>query len=407
MPEEFSRFAAVAIFLGTYAVVAVGRVPRLRLDRTGAAVLGAALMIGCGALTEAEAFAAVDLGTLALLFGMMLLVANLRLAGFFRLVTVQAAARARHPATLLAAVVLVSGGLSAVLVNDTVCLAVTPLVVALARHLRRDPLPYLLAVAMAANVGSAATITGNPQNMLVGGFSGLAWGEFALALGPVAALGLVATFTVILLLHPGEFFVRALPAPEPLRPPRLHRPLVIKSALVATGVMVAFLAGVPVAVASLLGGTLLLLTRRVKPEKLWREVDWPLLALFAGLFVVVAGLEHAMLTPAVLAAAGALHLENPLSLTVVTTILSSLVSNVPAVLVLKPFIEPLADPPRAWLIVAMASTMAGNLTLVGSVANLIVAQRAAADGVTISFWRYARTGVPVTLATLAIGLWLR
>jgi Na+/H+ antiporter NhaD/arsenite permease-like protein len=145
----------------------------------------------------------------------------------------------------------------------------------------------------------------------------------------------------------------------------------------------------------------------VKPEKVWREVDWPLLAMFAGLFVVVDGLERATLTPEVLAAAGRLHLENPFSLAAVTTILSSLVSNVPAVLVLKPFIEPLADPQRAWLLVAMASTMAGNLTLVGSVANLIVAQRAAAEGVEIGFWRYARTGIPVTLATLAIGLWLR
>ncbi len=404
---DLSRIAAVLVFLATYAVVAVGRVPGLRLDRTGAAVLGGALMVGCGALTEKQAFEAIDLGTLALLLGMMLLVANLRLAGFFRLVTVTAAARARHPATLLAAVVLVSGGLSAVLVNDTVCLAITPLVVALARQLRRDPVPYLLAVAMAANIGSAATITGNPQNMIVGGFSGLSWGEFAVALAPVAALGLVACFLLILLLHPREFFVARLRPPAPARLPRIHRPLALKSALVALGVVTAFLAGVPVALASLLGGALLLLTRRVKPQKVWREVDWPLLAMFAGLFVVVEGLERAMLTPEVLAAAARLHLDDALSLTVVTTLLSSLVSNVPAVLVLKPFVEPLADPQRAWLLVAMASTMAGNLTLVGSVANLIVAQRAAAEGVEIGFWRYARTGIPVTLVTLAIGLWFR
>lgn len=404
---DLGRIAAVLVFLATYAVVAIGRVPGLRLDRTGAAVLGGALMVGCGALTERQAFEAIDLGTLSLLLGMMLLVANLRLAGFFRLVTVMAAARARHPATLLAAVVLVSGGLSAVLVNDTVCLAVTPLVVALARHLRRDPLPYLLAVAMAANIGSAATVTGNPQNMIVGGFSGLSWGEFAVSLAPVAALGLLACFLVILLLHPGEFLVARLPPPAPARLPRIHRPLALKSALVALGVVLSFLAGVPVALASLLGGALLLLTRRVKPEKVWREVDWPLLAMFAGLFVVVEGLERTMLTPELLAAAARLHLDDPLSLAVVTTILSSLVSNVPAVLVLKPFVEPLADPQRAWLLVAMASTMAGNLTLVGSVANLIVAQRAKAEGVHIGFWRYARTGIPITFVTLAIGLCLR
>jgi Na+/H+ antiporter NhaD/arsenite permease-like protein len=407
--EDLRRGAAVAVFVATYAVVAAGRLPGLRIDRAGAAVLGAALMVACGALSPEEAYRAVDLGTLALLLGMMVLVAHLRLAGFFGLVTRAAAAWAGHPALLLGAVVAVSGGLSAVLVNDTVCLAVTPLVVALARALRRSPVPYLLAVAMAANVGSVATLTGNPQNMLVGAMSGITYREFVATLAPVAGLGLVATTLLVLAFHPREFLVSStVPAQEGDTRPRVHRPLVLASASAATGVVAALFAGAPPAVAALVGGGLLLLLGRVRPEKIWREVDWPLLAMFAGLFVVVAGFEASILTPGTLAWVRDLELDDPARLSVATAALSNLVSNVPAVLVLRPFVEALADPHRAWLVVAMASTLAGNLTLVGSVANLIVAQGAAVDGVHLGFWRYAAVGVPVTAATIGIGLlWLR
>lgn len=407
--EELRRGAAVAVFLATYAVVAAGKVPGLRLDRAGAAVLGAALMVACGALTPEEAYRAVDLGTLALLLGMMVLVAHLRLAGFFALATRAAAARAGHPALLLGAVVAVTGGLSAVLVNDAVCLAVTPLVVALSRALRRDPVPFLLAVAMAANAGSVATLTGNPQNMLIGAMSGIPYAAFAAALAPVAGLGLLATALILLAFHPREFFVREGPAAGATAAgrTRAHRPLVLASAAVAAGVVAALFAGATPATAALAGGGLLLLLGRVRPEKVWREVDWPLLAMFAGLFVVVAGFERSVLSPEVLASVRGLGLGDPARLALATAALSNLVSNVPAVLVLRPFVEPLADPHRAWLVVAMASTFAGNLTLPGSVANLIVAERAAAEGVSIGFWRYAAVGLPVTAATIGIGLlWL-
>lgn len=401
--------AAVIVFIATYAVIALGKLPWLRIDRAGAAVLGAALMLVCGALTPDQAWRAVDLGTLALLFGMMILVGHLRLAGFFGLATQLVAARARHPVLLLTMVMLVSGGFSAVLVNDTACLALTPLVLALAQALRRDPAPYLLATAMAANVGSAATLTGNPQNMLVGSMSGIPYGAFAATLAPVAGLGLVVTGLLVLSLHPREFLRRGeLPQVAAAILPRLHKPLLLKSALAAIGVLLALFAGVPPAEAALAGGGLLLLIGRVRPEKIWREVDWPLLMMFAGLFVVVAGFERSALSPEMLTWVRSLGLGDPLRLSIVTTMLSNLVSNVPAVLVLRPFVEPLAGRQHAWLIIAMASTFAGNLTLVGSVANLIVAQRAAAERVEIGFWHYAMVGVPVTISTIAIGLlWLR
>ncbi|HVZ12896.1 MAG TPA: SLC13 family permease, partial [Bauldia sp.] len=191
------------------------------------------------------------------------------------------------------------------------------------------------------------------------------------------------------------------------RPVAYHGPLVLKSVVVLAVMIVAFFAGAPVAEVAVLGGAYLLLTRRVRPAKVYALIDWPLLVMFAGLFVVVAALEQAVLGPRAIAAISGLDLANVPVLALVTTVLSQLVSNVPAVLVLRPFVAPLADPDRAWLTIAMVSTLAGNLTIVGSVANLIVVEQARKTGIDISFRRYLVAGVPVALATLALGTaWL-
>jgi len=313
--------------------------------------------------------------------------------------------RARHPLVLLIAVVLVCGFFSAFLVNDTICLIMTPIVAELVISLKRNPVPYLLAIPMASNVGSTATITGNPQNMIIGSLSQIPYGSFAAALSPIAAAGLVLTVLLIAVIYRGEFLGRAGLAQPPARPARYHGPLVVKSVLVAIAMMALFFAGLPVAGVAIVGGALLLFTRRVKADKVYFEIDWPLLLMFVGLFVVVAGLEHAVLTPEAATAIGRLHLQSAPVLAVLTAVLSNVVSNVPAVLVLKPFVAGLPDPQRAWLLVAMASTLAGNLTLVGSVANLIVAQRARRYGVTIGFWPYFRVGAPLTFLTILFGLW--
>ncbi len=404
--RDLTSIIAVLIFVATYAVVAIGKLPVYRIDRAGAALLGGSLMVGVGVLTPEEAYRAVDFGTITLLLGMMIVVANLRVSGFFRLVTDRITRNIRHPLALLAAVVLASGILSAVLVNDTVCLVMTPLVLDIVLRLGRNPLPYLLAVAMASNIGSVATITGNPQNMIVGSLSHIPYTLFAGHLMPIAAAGLCVAMLVIVLAHlrefvPGERFAPTEGATH------YHGPLVVKTMLVVGVMIVLFVLGKPVATVAIVGGAYLLLTRRVNPGKIYREIDWPLLVMFTGLFVVVAGVEKILVTPGTLAAVGALHLDDARVLSAVTAVLSNLVSNVPAVLVLKPFVERLADPQRAWLVVAMASTLAGNFTLVGSVANLIVAHRAGMRGVEIGFWSYFRVGAPITLATILIGvLWL-
>ena len=393
----------VAIFAATYAVIAFGRLPGLRIDRTGAALLGGALMVATGAIPLESAYRAIDWNTIALLLGMMIVVAHLRLAGFFALATAWAVARARHPLALLSAIVGLAGVLSAFLVNDTICIVLTPLVLDIVLHLRRNPVPYVLAIPLAANIGGAATLTGNPQNMIVGSLSGIPYARFAADVAPVAAIGLALTIALLALLWRGEFLSGARLEAEP--PPwRTDRRLLRKTALVALLMAAAFFAGVPPAEAALVAGAVLLATRRLRPARIWAEIDWPLLVMFAGLFVVVAGLERATLSPERIAAIAALGLHHMPTLGLVTAALSNLVSNVPAVLVLKPFVATLPDPARAWTVVAATATLAGNLTLVGSVANLIVVQRARARGVEIGFGTYLAAGAPLTLLTILVAL---
>jgi Na+/H+ antiporter NhaD/arsenite permease-like protein len=405
-----SKVAAIVIFVVTYVTIALGRIPGLRLDRAGAALAGAACMVGCGALTLDEAYAAIDFDTITLLLGMMIVVAHLQLSGFFRLVSAWVARRARHPLVLLSAVVCVSGFFSAFLVNDTVCLVLTPLVLDLCIRLERNPVPYLLAVAMASNVGSVATITGNPQNMIIGSLSHIPYIAFAAALAPVAMLGLLLTIALLAWAFRNELWTTGTFQPESdptpgSRTSKSSRPLMIKSVLVTLAMVAAFFAGVRPAAAALGAGALMLLTRRVKAEKVYAALDWPLLVMFSGLFIVVAGLEKVVLSPEVIAAVGMLHLERMPILSGLAAVLSNLVSNVPAVLVLKPFVAALQDPRRAWLALAMASTLAGNFTLVGSVANLIVARGAQLRGLNIGFWVYFKVGAPLTVLTLLLGVW--
>ena len=397
---------ALMIFTTTYLVLAVGHLPGFRIDRTGAAVIGASLMIGSGALSVEEAVQAIDFATLVLLFGMMIVVANLRLSGFFRWASAWALHHARGPHTLLAAVVVLAGVFSAFFVNDTICLVLTPLMLDITRAMGRNPVPYLLAVAMASNAGSVATITGNPQNMMIGSLSRIPYAQFTAALAPVAAGSLLLTFLVIALVYRRELSA-VLPAGGEMPRARLNRALLWKSAAASLGMLVFFFAGWPVAKVAIVAGGLLLVTRRVKPEKVYHEIDWPLLALFAGLFVVVAGMEKTSLDENLFRVASRFRLGNVWVLSGFSALVSNLVSNVPAVLVFRPLMDHLPYPAQGWLTLAMSSTLAGNLTILGSVANLIVVQRARRE-VRISFWDYLKAGLPLTLLSLALGAaWLQ
>jgi Na+/H+ antiporter NhaD/arsenite permease-like protein len=392
---------AILIFAITYLVLAIGRLPGFRIDRTGAAIIGASFMVGVDALSLDEAYRAINFDTIILLFGMMIVVANLQLSGFFALVAERVVERAHSPLLLLIAIVAVSGVFSAFFVNDTMCLVLTPLVLEIAGALRRNPVPYLLAVATAANIGSVATITGNPQNMMIGSFSGIPYRHFLAVLGPVAVVGLALVVVVIFLSYRREFMtVEAVTVEKRMLP--VDRGLMWKSIVIALAMIVMFFVGWPVPKVAIVAGAVLLITRRVQPEKVYGRIDWPLLVMFSGLFIVIAGVEKTSLETQLAALAGRLHLDNTFLLSGIAAVLSNLVSNVPAVLVFKPFIGALADPKRAWLVLAMASTLAGNLTVVGSVANLIVIQQAR-DKVRIGFWEYARVGAPLAVLTILLG----
>jgi Na+/H+ antiporter NhaD/arsenite permease-like protein len=396
------------IFILTYLALALGKIPGLRIDRAGIALVGAAAMLASGVLSMREAARAVDYETIVLLFGMMVVVAYLRLAGFFGLSTEWIAGRFSGPFSLLAVTIALSGFLSAFLVNDVVCVALTPLVLHLCQRLKRPPIPYLVGLATASNVGSVATITGNPQNIIIGSLSQISYLRFAARLAPVALFGLALNFALVAWVYRNTLRESgpASPQEEDAARTRVYRPLLVKSVAVTLITIGLFFAGQPIALVALAAAGVLMLDR-VRPERVYRSIDWPLLVMFAGLFVVVHAFEvnvvhtwglerwHALLNSPVVMVSG------------LSVLLSNLVSNVPAVLLFKPLMEVMPQKELAWLALSMSSTLAGNLTILGSVANLIVVENARRAGTELGFVEYLKVGVPLTMLTTLVGVaWL-
>ena len=390
--------AAYLIFFGSYVVFALGKFPWMKIDRPGAAIIGAVLMVAFGIVGAREALASIDFATIVLLFSMMLIVANLRLSGCFDRVTEWTIERLR-PHHLLPVVVLASGLLSAFLVNDIVCLVLTPLVLRITRRLGLPPVPYVVAVATASNIGSAATITGNPQNMLIGSLSRIPYVEFMVVLGPVALAGLFLNWAIIHRLYLRGPVDRVEVASALDDPGLRHDPVRKKPVVMLGLVMAGFLMGAPVALTAAVGAALLLITRTVEPRRVYAEVDWGLLVFFIGLFVIVGGAERAGLTATLLGPMRLWGLHRLPVFVAVAAIFSNVVSNVPAVMLLQALVPAFPDARTGWLALAMSSTLAGNLTITGSVANIIVVERAAAEGVHIGFREYFRVGLPVTIVT--------
>jgi Na+/H+ antiporter NhaD/arsenite permease-like protein len=396
------------IFIVTYLALALGRIPGLRIDRAGIALVGAAAMLACGVLSMREAAKAVDYETLVLLFGMMVVVGYLRLAGFFSLATEWIAGRFSGPFSLLAVTIALSGGLSAFLVNDVVCVALTPLVLHLCQRLKRPPIPYLVGLATASNVGSVATITGNPQNIIIGSLSQISYLRFAARLAPVALIGLVINFAIVALVY--RTVLResgpAARVDEDTPQIRIFRPLLIKSIAVTAITVGLFFAGQPIALVALVAAGVLMLDR-IRPDRVYRSIDWPLLVMFAGLFVVVRAFEVTVVHTWRLEEWRALRDSPVVMLSGLSVVLSNLVSNVPAVLLFKPLMEVMPQKELAWLALSMSSTLAGNLTILGSVANLIVVENARRAGTELGFAEYLKVGVPLTALTTLVGIaWL-
>jgi Na+/H+ antiporter NhaD/arsenite permease-like protein len=396
--------AAYIIFLSSYVVFALGKFPGLKIDRTGAAIIGAVGMVAFRIIRPAQAIQHVNFQTVVLLFSMMLIVGNLHLVGFFEW-NAEVVLRRLKPHHLLPAVIFTCGFLSAFFVNDIVCLVMVPFVLNITRKMSLQPLPYLLAVATASNIGSVATITGNPQNMLIGSFSGIHYRDFLFHLAPISIAGLFVDWAVLHWIHMRNVVRKAEERTEiPL--PTLDLSKLTKPLIVATGVVIGFFIGVDPALMAALGAAMLLITRTLEPQRLYKEVDWGLLVFFVGLFLIVGGAENAGITTRLLDVARNWNLQRTWVFTLSVATLCNIVNNVPAVMLLKTMVPGFADPHKAWLVLAMASTLAGNLTITGSVANIIVVETAKPE-VEIEYRDYLRVGLPITLLTLTIGwAWL-
>lgn len=396
--------SVLSVFVLVYLGMILGEIPGLALDRTGIAMLGAIILLVMGKVGPDEARDAIDVPTMGLLFGLMVVSAQFRLGGFYARVTRGLAAAKVSPPGLLALLIAVSGGLSALLANDIICLAMPPVLIEGCLRRRLNPMPFLLALACASNVGSAATLIGNPQNMLIGQRLGLSFGGYLLeAIVPVL-LGLVAIWWIVVWRVHGKWETD-LPFQAAQAPP-FNRWQTSKGACVLLTLITAFVCtSWPREVLALAAAGLLMTSRRMTTRSILSLVDWNLLTLFAGLFVVNHALESSGMLSHLITQITATGIDprQPGWLFGITVVLSNLVSNVPATMLLLP----VATHPLAGPILALSSTLAGNLFIVGSIANIIVVDQADQMGIRITWRDHARVGIPVTLVTLALAaLWL-
>ena len=400
------ELVASVIFAITYVLISGRQLKILPLNRPAAALLGAVLMVATGVVTPERAYRAVNYDTIVLLLAMMLISAYLYLAHFFEWAADVVLRFSHTPGRLLLYLTLTSGILSALLVNDTICLMLTPLVIAVIRRGKLPLLPYLIALATSANIGSVATLVGNPQNMIIGHFSHIPFSQFSRTLAPAALIGLVINFIIL------RFgFRRALQAATIEREihivPKLDRGLFAIVCIVFLSIFACFVAGLNLAWTALSGAVLVMVLARRDTHEVLKLIDWHLLVFFAALFVVVDGLSDTGLPDAIYRhlqpVFGSSVTAQTWNLTWFSAVGSNIFSNVPFVLVAGKWIARFAEPELMWKVLALATTFAGNLTIVGSVANMIVVE-SAREHIEVSFWDYARFGIPITILTTAAGV---
>jgi len=397
---------AILIFAITYAGVALGEIPGLALDRTGVALLGAIAMVVSGVLSPHAAVSSVDVPTILLLYALMIISAQFRLSGFYTRTAMAIVRFVRRPRIFLAVLMGTSALLSTVLANDIVCLAFTPVVCLALLEANMNPVPFLISLAIASNIGSAATIIGNPQNMLLGQLGNLHFGQFTLYCCLPALASLAAAYGVLLLLYRTTFSLSYVPRTKERRQswPSYNAHQTRKGAAIVALLIILFFSPVPRELAAIGLAGVLLCSRETHTRSILGLVDWHLITLFCALFIVVAGIEKTGLP---LQATRMLRergfaMTGLVNLTLLSTVLSNIVSNVPATMLIIKFLN--AADPRQWYVVALSSTLAGNCITIGSIATLIVIESAKAYGITIGFREHARAGLPVTLLSILITL---
>ena len=405
MNQWQKEIVATVIFAITYVLISGRQLKILPLNRPAAALLGAVLMVSTGVMTPERAYHAVNYDTLVLLLGMMLISAYLYLAHFFEWAADVVLKFSHTPQRLLLFLTLISGILSALLVNDTICLMLTPLVVAVIRRGKLPLLPFLIALATSANIGSVATLVGNPQNMIIGHFSRIRFSEFARSLAPAALVGLAINFGIVSFGFRKVLRAAAISRePHPIQ--KLDRGLFAIVCIVFVSIFLCFLAGLNLAWTALAGAALVMVLARRDTHEVLKLVDWHLLVFFAALFVVVEGLSDTGLPDAIYRHLqpmfGAHATPQAWNLSWFAVAGSNVFSNVPFVLVAGKWIPHFADPALMWKVLALATTFAGNLTIIGSVANMIVVE-SAREHLEIGFWDYARFGIPITILTTVAG----
>lgn len=394
---------AIVIFLSTYILIAARQFKFLHIGRPAGALLGAAAMVASGVVPVKRAFASIDLATIGLLFGMMVISEYLRTAGFFRALTEKLSRRTSSPAAFLTAVVWISGIGSAFLVNDPVCIMMTPIVLAYASLSDTDPLPFLVALATSSNIGSMATLAGNPQNMLIAGASSLSYARYAVGVFPLALILLLMNNILLMKVY-GKRLGEGLPGAGELKEVRVKKSLLLKSLIVLVSVVSAWFMGVDLAFGAIAGAAAIILLARISPERIFAKLDWTILVFFAALFVVVDAVEYT----------GALEnffsfipkdlgLGGSFMFGLASVLLSNLFSNVPFVMVAVKWAGSSTDPGFFYYLLAVTSTLAGNLTLIGSMANLIVVEMARGSRV-VGFREYLRYGLLITFVTTVLSI---
>jgi len=405
---ENIQIIALVIFIITYSGIIFTRLPGVNIDRPSAAFSGAVAMVLFGIFTPEEAVGAIDFNTIFLLLGMMIIIASLQIDGFFSLIANRTISYSKTRFRLLSLIVIVTGVASAFLVNDAVVLMFTPVIIHICRSSKIDPIPYLIAEILSSNIGSVMTITGNPQNMLIGISSGMSYTHFLIHLLPVSVLGMGLIILIVRLFYRKEFSQKetlSFPEKATYDLKRLSRSIAVFG-LVVLGFFFGKIFGLSIPLVALTGAALLLLIGKAKPSEVIRKVDWVLLLFFASLFIVVGAVEKTGLFNSILQAQvlgpdlKGLGIIHGLSL-----ILSQIVSNVPFAILMLPLLKA-AGSSMLWMGLASASTLAGNATIIGAMANLIVIESADKEGLHISFMAFFRIGIVVTLISLPLSLGL-
>ncbi|MDZ7625473.1 MAG: anion transporter [Ignavibacteriaceae bacterium] len=398
---------AVIIFVITFLGIIYTRLPKVNIDRPSAAFFGAVAMILFGVLTFEEAVLAIDFNTIALLLGMMIVIAVLELDGFFTFIAEKTISLSKSRNQLLTIIIFVTGIASAFLVNDAVVLLFTPVIIQICRSAKLNPIPYLIAEILASNIGSAMTITGNPQNILIGMQSGIPYTYFLLHLLPVSLIGMILIVVTIKLLFRKEFGKETeLKFQEDnfdydFKSMRISVPIFM-------GIILLFFFShtfnISIPLIALTGASLILIFGKIKPSKVIKEVDWVLLLFFAGLFIVVHGIEKVgVLDQFINNTPISNNFEGIVSLHVLSLVLSQIVSNVPYTILMLPILKS-ASSDLLWLSLASAATLAGNATIIGAVANLIVIEVAKKYDIEIGFWQFFKIGIIITIVTLLISV---